>query len=152
WICQAFSPDGTTLAVGGTNHLVTVSLWDPSTGRRRGELRDPGSVSTPWRCGSTAPPPDEPSLRVAAVAFSPDGATLAAACSDGIIRLWDIASGKLCRTLSGHVAVVRGLAFAPDGRTLASLGEDNILNLWHLGTGQRLFALDGLKQELHSVA
>jgi WD40 repeat protein len=152
WICQAFSPDGTTLAVGGANHLVTVSLWDPSTGRRRGELRDPGSVSTPWRSGPTAPPPDEPSLRVAAVAFSPDGATLAAGCSDGIIRLWDIASGQLRRTFSGHVAVVRGLAFAPDGRTLASLGEDNMLNLWHLGTGRRLFALDGRKLELHSLA
>jgi WD40 repeat protein len=86
------------------------------------------------------------------VAFSADGATLAAACSDGLIRLWDVASGRLRRTLSGHTDAVGRLAFTPDGRTLASLGHDNVLNLWHLGTGQQLFALDAHGQELRGLA
>jgi WD40 repeat protein len=86
------------------------------------------------------------------VAFSADGATLAAACSDGVIRLWGVASGALRLTLSGHTEAVRRLAFAPDGRTLASLGHDNVLNLWHLGTGQQLFALDTHRQALHGLA
>jgi WD40 repeat protein len=95
---------------------------------------------------------DEPSLSVAGVAFSRDGTRLAAACSDGVIRLWDVASRDLRLTFSGHAAAVRHLAIAPDGRTLASLGEDNVLNLWHLGTGQRLFSLDGPRHELHGLA
>jgi WD40 repeat protein len=86
------------------------------------------------------------------VAFSSDGTLLAAACSDGVIRLWDVASGNLRRPLLGHVGAVRHVAFAPDGRTLASLGDDNVLNLWHLGTGQRLFSLDRPRHELHGLA
>jgi WD40 repeat protein len=86
------------------------------------------------------------------VAFSPDNTTLAAGCCDGVIRLWDVASGHLRLTFSGHVGGISRLAFAPDGRTLASLGEDNILNLWHPGTAQRLFSLDTHGQELHGLA
>jgi WD40 repeat protein len=150
--CLAFAPDGRTLAVGSTGYRFTVSLWDPLTGKQQGGVTDRGSVSTPENSGATAPPADEPSLSVAAVAFSPDGTTLAGGCSDGIIRLWDVASGELRLTFSGHVGMVRSLAFAPDGRTLASLGDGNNLNLWHLGTGQRLFSLDTHAQRLRGLA
>jgi WD40 repeat protein len=148
----AFAPDGRSLAVAGSGHSVTIGLWDPSTGERQGELTDPGSALA--RCGSlpTASPSSEPGLSIGAVAFSADGATLAAAGSDGIIRLWDVSSGDLRLTLSGHAVPVRRLAFTPDGRTLASLGEDNVLNLWHLGTGQQLFTLDTHGQELRGLA
>src|SRR5262249_15811411 len=78
--------------------------------------------------------------------------TLAAACSDGVIRLWDVSSGELRLALSGHTDTVTRLAFAPDGRTLASLGSDNVLNLWHLGTGQQLFSLDTHGRELRGLA
>ena len=111
--CLAFAPDGRSLAVAGSGHIFTVSLWDPSTGERQGGLTDLGTVSTGLRSLSTAPPTGEQGLAVNAVAFSSDGATLAAGCSDGVIRLWDIASGDLRLTFSGHVGAVRRLAFAP---------------------------------------
>jgi WD40 repeat protein len=148
----AFAADGRTLAVGSVGHAVTVRLWDPLTGERRGGLTDPSSVSTQLCAPANAPRAGEPSLRAESVAFSAAGTRLAAACSDGVIRLWDVASGDLRQTFSGHAAAVRRLAFAPDGRTLASLGDDNVLNLWHLGTGQRLFSLDSPGQELHGLA
>jgi WD40 repeat protein len=148
----AFAADGRTLAVGSTGHSVTVSLWDPLTGERRGVLTDPGSVAIHRRSAANAPPADEPSLAAESVAFSADGTRLAAACSDGVIRLWDVASGDLRLTLSGHVGTVNRLAFAPDGRTLASLGDDNVIHLWHLGTGQRLFTLHAAAQTLHGLA
>src|SRR5262249_47183420 len=107
----------------------------------QGDLADPASLSTQRAAPPTAPPVGEHGLAVNAVVFSPDGATLAAACSDGLIRLWDVLSGDLRRTFSGHVAAARRLAFAPDGRTLPSLGDDNPINLWPLGTGQQLFTL-----------
>jgi WD40 repeat protein len=148
----AFAPDGRTLAVGGTGHAFAVSLWGPRTGERRGTLTAPGSALTHWGSPPAAPPSGEPGLSVGAVAFSADGAILAAACSDGVIRLWDVSSGALRLTLSGHGEAVHRLAFAPDGRTLVTLGHDHVLNLWHLGTGQQFFALDTHGQELCGLA
>jgi WD40 repeat protein len=147
--CLAFAADGRALAVGGSGHAITVRLWDPATGARQGGLTDVGPAATRRHSPPKAPPAGEHGLAVYAVAFSPDGATLAAACSDGVIRLWDVLSGGMRLTFSGHVGNVRCLAFAPDGRTLASLGDDNSLKLWHPGTGQQLFTLatnaDGLE-------
>jgi WD40 repeat protein len=141
----AFAADGRTLAVGGSDDRLAVNLWDASLGTRQRRLSDPSSQL------ATAPHTDA-MLSVAAVAFSADGATLAAGCNNGIIHLWDVASGELRRTLSGHVGNVSNLAFAPDGRTLASLGDDRVLNLWHLATGQRLFSLDAQGREFSCLA
>jgi WD40 repeat protein len=151
-LCLAFAANGRTLAMGGAGPLFAVSLWEPLTGECKGGLTDRGSVSTHLRFPATAPLRDEPPFGVYAVAFSSDGTTLAAGCSDGVIRLWDVTSGDVRFTFSGHRGNVLHVAFAPDGRTLASLGEDRVLNLWHLATGQRLFSLDSPGHELHGLA
>lgn len=148
----AFTMDGNALAVAGTDRAFAVTLWDLSTAQRRSRLTDSGSTAARVRAAPVAGVYAEGTVAVCALAFSPDDSTLAAGCSDGVLRLWDIMSGELRLTLSGHVAAVGGVAFAPDGRTLASLGDDNVVNLWHLTTGQRFFSLDTEKQELHGVA
>jgi WD40 repeat protein len=140
--CLAFAPDGLTLAVGGEGHTFKVTLCDPATGLSKGVLMDPDTASTGLSRGAIVES-REASLSVNAVAFTSDGATLAAACSDGLIRLWDVPSRELRFTFSGHIGSVYRLAFTPDNRTLASLGEDKTLNLWHLPTRQRLFSLAG---------
>jgi WD40 repeat protein len=127
-------------------------LWDPSTGERRGELADSDSLSTQRATLPTAPPVGEHGLAVNAVVFSPDGATLAAACSDGMIRIWNFLSGDSRLNFSGHAGAVRRLAFAPDDRTLTSLGDDSMINLWHLGTGQQLFTLANRADRLGGLA
>jgi WD40 repeat protein len=139
--CLAFAPDGHILAMSGEGRRFSVSLWDPSTGERQGRLEDRGPTSTGSRSPQAAPSSQGQGVEVSELVYSPDGTSLAAACSDGVIRLWDVSSGDLRLTLSGHVGPVARLAFAPDGRTLASLGVDCALILWHLGTGQQLFTL-----------
>jgi RNA polymerase sigma factor (sigma-70 family) len=117
----AFSPDGTQLAVGGWKG--TTGLWDPATGKLIRRL-------------------DDPSEQIGALAFSPDGRTLAMA--GDAVRLWEVATGQLRATLSGHAGwgvascrlsytgPVSALAFSRDGRYLASGGIDTTILTWDL--------------------
>src|SRR5689334_4424584 len=54
---------------------------------------------------------------VAAVAYAPDGKTVASAGDDRTVRLWDVATGKEVRSFTGHQDgfAFRSVAFAPDG-------------------------------------
>src|SRR5690242_16246447 len=61
---------------------------------------------------------------VTGLAFAPDGRTLASGGQDKAVRLWDAATGKVIRTLTGHQVSVSDLVFAPDGSLLATGGED----------------------------
>ena len=82
----AISPDGTTLASGGTGS--TVKIWDVATRQNIGTLE-----------GHTG---DFNSGAVQALAFSPDGLTLASGSRDNTIKLWNLATRRNIATLRGH--------------------------------------------------
>lgn len=106
----AFSADGKYLAWGnnpGEVHLVTVGDWQ--------EVRNV-PVQNPAFC----------------VAFSPSGKYLAAAGHQKIIWVWDVATGRLLRTLSGQEGRIWGLCFLTDSR-LVTTGEDGTFRVWELG-------------------
>jgi WD40 repeat protein len=114
-----------------------------------------GAVTLPAQPPKPAAPPaadDEPllfntspvtiqmsGLRGWACAISPDGKTLVtcagAAEQAGEIHVWDVAEGKVKRTI-GHKKGVRSVAIAPDGHTLAAGTYDNSLQLYDLATGE----------------
>src|SRR5689334_8304066 len=56
--------------------------------------------------------------RVRALAFSPDGRTLATGSDDHTLSLWDADSGRELIRCRGHEDAVLALAFSADGRTL----------------------------------
>jgi WD40 repeat protein len=58
------------------------------------------------------------------IAFSPDGKTVASADSDGVARLWDVATGKNPMTMipGQRIGGLTCVAFRADGRTLISAG------------------------------
>jgi WD40 repeat protein len=95
-----------------TSTTATVRLWDLATGQTTATLTPHGGY-------------------VVAVAFSPDGRTLAAAVDD-TVRLWDLATGQATAALFGHTEHVWSVAFSPDGHTLATGCMDNTVRLWAL--------------------
>ena len=130
----SFSPDGLTLANGGTSD-ETIRLWDVSSGQLQATLE-----------GHTD--------GVTSVLFSPDGLTLASGSYDGTIRLWDVSSSQLKATLEGHTRAVNSVLFSPDGLTLASGNGDTpwifsaasragTIRLWDVSSGQLKATLEG---------
>src|SRR6184192_643743 len=53
---------------------------------------------------------------VRSMAISPEGRWLATGAKDNTIKIWDVASGRLLRTLYGHGSPVNALAASPDGK------------------------------------
>ena len=86
-----------------------------------------------WTAGNTRPDTvlEGHTAPIAALAVSPDGATLASVSWDQTVRLWPLAGGTP-RVLEGHTQNVNGVAFAPDGRTLVSVSYDQSVRLWPL--------------------
>ena len=122
----AFSPDGRLLAAATRKRLAngsntspgpeanTVRLWDVASGRllllvlRR----------------------QRPSVQF--VAFAPDGRYFASASADGVVRVWEVASGKEVYSRVEEGLVPLCLAFSPDGGTLAVGTEEGEALVWGL--------------------
>jgi eukaryotic-like serine/threonine-protein kinase len=88
-----------------------------------------------------------------AVAFSPDGHTIASGGGyAGVVRLLDAATGRNIRMLYGHKGKVSGLSFSSDGARLASVGEDRSVRLWEVATGRELATFRGHDHHIFAVA
>jgi|GEM_PF-3434755 len=89
---------------------------------------------------------------VNSVSFSPDGKLLASGSSDHTIKLWEVATGKLLKTLEGHKGSVYSVSFSPDGKLLASGSYDKTIKLWEVASGKLLKTLEGHKGLVKSVS
>ncbi|KIM86312.1 hypothetical protein PILCRDRAFT_39554, partial [Piloderma croceum F 1598] len=59
-----------------------------------------------------------------------NGQLVAAASLDGVVRIWDVATGGLLECLRGHRDSVYSIAFTPDGKGLISGSLDKTLKYW----------------------
>jgi eukaryotic-like serine/threonine-protein kinase len=150
----AFSVDGKTLVSGATAIAspsckpgpVELLLWNTDTGRPFASIDwPPGNI-----CG---------------LALSPDGRTLAVAgCEEelgqdftGIVRLWDVPTGKILLSHRGRCPSYESAAFSQDGKTLA-VGEGGggltgcDVELWDVSTMQHRASLRGGLGDVDFVA
>jgi WD40 repeat protein len=169
----AFSSDGKTVALGGSEHRIQI--WDVASGEMLRTIEghtdrvrsvvfssDDQTIASAsadktiraWRPGTGEVlhilEADRGDVRC--VAFSPDGQVIASGYDDGVIRLWKTDSGALLRTLKGHMSLVSSVAFSPDGRTFASGSWHHTVRIWNTATGKSLRGLEGHEGNVQSVA
>ncbi len=122
WGTIAFAPDGHRVAVGHPDQKVR--LWDRAAGKAVAIFAGNKDM-------------------INAVAFAPDGKTLAAASGstpnhDSSALMWDVATGKERHRLQGHSEYVTSVAFSPDGQHVITGSSDGTARLWSMITGKEL--------------
>jgi WD40 repeat protein len=73
-------------------------------------------------------------LPVWSVDFTSDSRLMASASMDDKVMLWNVETGELVATLTGHKEGVAGVAFSPSDRTLAALCGNRTIKLWNVPT------------------
>lgn len=73
-----------------------------------------------------------------ALALAPDGARLALAGADGVVRILDLSAGNVVAELRGHEGMVHAVDWSPDGARVASAGADRTARIWDAATGEAL--------------
>jgi WD40 repeat protein/serine/threonine protein kinase len=126
----AFSPDGRRIA---SAHNGNIRIWDPRTGEEFRRL-----AGAPGLLGRFA------------LAFSPDGATLAAGSLDGSVALWDTAHWVERARLK--CPFVNKAEFSPEGSRLVTCSSDSMIRLWNLAQATPAWTVAGHEKGINSVA
>jgi WD40 repeat protein len=82
--------------------------------------------------------------KVSSVAISPDGVLLAAGSDDWRVAVWNMHSGELAYTLTGHKGWVNSVTFSPDGKTLATGAMDELVLLSSATDGRHISSIDNM--------
>jgi WD40 repeat protein len=148
-----WSPDGAMIASSTDAH--TVKVWDVRTGQLLKTLEGRASVSSMNRSSDGTITAGRVGVSYARLGFSinwsPDDAMIASSSEDGTIKIWNVSTGKLLKTLQGHMGSIWSVAWSAVLTTdwqenniiIASSGADQTVRLWNAFTGKLLMTLKG---------
>jgi hypothetical protein len=164
-ISSAWTADGLKLALVDSSDQQCVRIWDTAAGKLLAELKSPDPLTCvlwspdgsllaavgagdglPVYEGTTLLFPGERGQKlrragaphgapILAVAFSPDGATLATANNPEGFRVIARSDGEVRLARPSYAGAWHGLAFSPDGAVLATVSEPGTVTLWDLQGG-----------------
>jgi WD40 repeat protein len=147
---MAFSPDSKKLASRGSSDNQ-IRVYDVAKGSELKQINVPGPDprgGLGGGLGFVGGPGGK------ALAFSPDGHTLAAnisansagpvrvvgqppAAGENLLRMWDVNTGKEIRKITlPSQRIVTNLAYSPDGRLLATENADRTVSIWEIASGK----------------
>ena len=115
----AVSPDGKVVAAGGAPGTKGQSLAVIDNCNEN-------ALGKEFRAIAAALPLNE---QINGLAFSADSKHLAAACSDGMLRIFDVKTGKLSASVKEHQEEIFSVAYSPDGKKLLTVGRD-AMKMW----------------------
>jgi WD40 repeat protein len=118
---------GGTMASTVESDLIAVAGGDPKTpsGNRIQVVDRSGKTRFQVTAGVGG---------ISAMAFSPDGSTLAAVGYDADVRVWDARTGNVQHVIEELKVAMFDTAFSPDGKVLVTAGADRTIYLWDTQT------------------
>jgi WD40 repeat protein len=124
-----------------------VATWGQHYNRGNGKPEDEALIPRTIQLWDAKEAKEKASLlsdiyQIMCVRFSPDGAKVAAG-GNGVIQLWDVASGKLERRFAGRTGQGMQLVFSNDGKFLSAAGQDGCVQSWEVASGKRAGICDG---------
>lgn len=135
-----FSPNGKWLASGSID--CTSKLW-PISLEGHG-----GAFPIVMQARHTL---DSLSAHVSNVAFTPDSKRIVLS-GDTAVKVWDVESGNLIATMSGHTGPIWSLALSHEGERLATGSEDHTTRIWDTESGTELVIIAEQGGPVWSVA
>jgi WD40 repeat protein len=76
---------------------------------------------------------------------------VASGSRDGTLRAWNLATGKITKTLEKRASWICALAVLPGGRVVSG-SRDGTLRVWNLATGKTIRTLEGHTDCVNAVA
>jgi len=128
-LAAAYDPTNALIATGGQG----AKLWDAKTGKPVRALGGAGAD-------------------VSALAFSANGASLAAGTTVGTVTVWKVATGETWNLVGQHAGHVTALAFDATGLQVVSAGSDGALKTWDVPARRVRKTLRGHGGQVSAVA